>query len=129
MAIVAILILSPLFFTLHRTHRISKRTDHKALLAACREMMHSRASYKTRMDSLDGQSNIDLDDPAVPDIIRRLKPSYVLIQDDVATVEMGGGGGHFGVVAFERGNDTTNRIPGWGQKKRKLIEGLWYYSD
>jgi hypothetical protein len=124
-----LLFISPVFFTLRRMSGIKKGTDHKELLAACKGMMQSRTSFRTRMDSLDGQSDIALDDPAVPEIIRLLKPSYVLVSEDVATVEMGGGGGHFGVVAFAQGNDTTNRIPGWGQKKQKLIDGLWYYSD
>lgn len=122
-------LLSPLFFTVNRMHRIAKRVDHSGLLAACQTMMKNRTSYKTTFDSPEGQSNVDLHDSSVPAIIRGLNPSYVLVQDDVATVEMGGGFGHYGVVAFAHGNDTTNRIPGWGKKERKLIEGLWYYSD
>ena len=122
-------LLSPLFFTLIRMNRIERCVDHQALLVACQVMMQSRTAYKTTFDSPAGQSNVDLHDANVPEIIRRLGPSYVLVQDDVATVEMGGGFGHCGVVAFAQGNDTTNRIPGWGKKKKKLIDGLWYYSD
>jgi len=122
-------LMAPLCVTLSRMRRIEKRVDHQALLAACQTMMHTRTSYKTTFTSPEGQSNIDLQDPRVPELIRRLTPSYVLVQDDVATVEMGGGFGHYGVVAFAHGNETTNRIPGRGKKKRKLSEGLWYYSD
>ena len=128
-ALVLAWLIAPLCVTLSRMRRIGKRGDHPALLAACQRMMHTRTSYKTTFKSPEGQSNIDLQDSSVPELIRRLAPSYVLVQDDVATVEMGGGFGHYGVVAFAHGNETTNRIPGRGRKKQKLIEGLWYYSE
>jgi hypothetical protein len=121
---------SPLFFTLNRMHRIQHRVDHTALMAACQEMMRNRPTYKTKtFESPPKESHIDLNDRGVPAVIRRLTPSSVVVSDDVMTIEMGGGFGHYGVVAFAHGNDTADRIPGWGQKKRKLIEGLWFYSD
>ena len=122
--------MSPLFFSLNRMRRIQHRVDHHALLVASQEMMRNRLTYKTKtFESPPEVSNIELTDRSVPMIIRCLRPSYIVVSDDVMTIEMGGGFGHYGVVAFVQGNDATNRIPGWGQKKRKLIEGLWYYSD
>ena len=125
-----LMLISPVFFSLNREHRILHRVDHSALVVACREMMRNRHTYKSFSSmSPEGMSNIDLDDRNVPAIVSGLWPSYVIVADDVMTIEMGGGHGHCGLVAFAQGNDTTNRIPGWGRTNRKLIEGLWYYSD
>ena len=65
--------------------------------------------------------HIDGQDPRLPAILRGLGTSYVSVSEEVVHVELHGGFDHYGVNAFAEG------VEGGGG--RKLIEGLWYYTE
>ena len=88
-------------------------TDYPALLAASRTLIRDYP----------GEHISDPEhDPRVPDIIRDLGPSYLYIHADQLYVELHGGFDHYGFIALAA--DAPLRIPG-----RKLIDGLYYYSE
>lgn len=94
-------------------HRLLYETDHQALLAASRELMHDHV----------GQHIADpTQDPRVPLIIRELGPSYIDVSAEQVRVELHGGFDHYGYIALA---DDVNSRDGWS----KLIDGLFYYTE
>jgi hypothetical protein len=64
-----------------------------------------------------------------PEPIQNLAPSYVYIDEDDCgrvMVEMVGGLGHFGVLAYTEDYEKPSYSE-YGDKE--LIPGLWYYDD
>ena len=84
------------------------QTDSQKLLAACREICDKKLTG--------GPTN-----PAMPAIIRSLKPNYVGVGDNEVDLEFGGGFFHYGVTAFRPG------VRGAGTKE--IIPGLWFYAE
>jgi hypothetical protein len=107
--------------------RLLCKTNHKALLKACRELSRRCA----RGDLKPGRYYIGYDqEPEAsqfPQLILNLKPSYVFIDDDGwVKLEMIGGLDHFGVNAYTE----DYKMPSWGvYGDEELIPGLWYYDD
>lgn len=63
-----------------------------------------------------------------PKEIRRLKPTYVYVDDNGRVViEMWGGMSHYGVVAHAK--DFQEPYEAYVPGNKKLIDGLWFYSD
>ncbi len=91
--------------------RLLNHTDHPAFLKACRELMRNHPEVEIRDPG---------GDPRIPEIIRRLGVSYIMIERDHVHVELHGGFDHYGVDAFATGADYRGR---------KLIDGLWYFSE
>ena len=107
------------------------RTDHAALLAACREVMSNRHAFARDRD-WHGQKDpdrsfIDPKDPKVPAAIAALQPRDIIASDSNMHLELHGGFDHYGVFAFseEAASSQTNGFSGPFQ----LIPGLWYYDE
>lgn len=63
-----------------------------------------------------------------PKEILALKPSYISVLDDGRLfIEMLGGQSHYGVVAYAE--DFKEPYEGFKPGNKKLIDGLWFYSD
>jgi hypothetical protein len=65
--------------------------------------------------------NLDGSDTSLPKAIRELHPTWITTDKDRVRVELHGGFDHYGVLAFPKGVE--------GDGTKKLIDGLWYYSD
>jgi hypothetical protein len=108
-----------------QTLNLLYKTDHKALLAACREVIHNRAKYGTN-PNVHGADTVDRFypdpcDPNMPAVVRALQPAYIVAEDSHVRIELGGGFHHYGVYAY------AGVTQGGGDKK--LLDGLWYYDD
>ena len=108
--------------------RLLCKTDHQALLEACREVLR-RGDLKPgpRHRVRDAQRRPEVS--RLPQPILDLGPSYVRIDDidGYMTLEMHGGMDHFGVYAYPE--DYQKPFRNFEYRDRKLIEGLWYYDD
>ncbi|MBW7990770.1 MAG: hypothetical protein FVQ84_12255 [Planctomycetes bacterium] len=112
-----------------RQVRLLCKTDHQALLDACRELSRRVA----RGNLKPGQYNVSHDPhPDVagfPQLIIDLAPSRAIIGSyGEVSLEMMGGLDHFGVTFYP---DNYKKPPFVGFKlgDKKLIDGLWYYDD
>jgi hypothetical protein len=136
LGIVIVFVIFPLFlFTL--TGDLSKaitfqshlnnllyKTDHQALLAGCRSLIDEGYQGQYIYNWPDRDPNVD----NFPGIIAQLKPTYVWIHDDgCVMVEMWGGMSHYGIRAYAEDFNQPRENYYYGDKK--LIEGLWLYSD
>lgn len=107
--------------------RLLCKTDHQALLEACREL----SGRCDKGELKPGRYYIGYDqDPkasSFPQPILNLKPSYVFIDNDGwVKLEMIGGLGHFGVSAYPE----DYKMPSYSEYgDKELIPGLWYYDD
>ncbi len=99
--------------------RLLRETDHQALLDACREL--SRRSANKELHSAAPWESW----PEVPEVIRALRPSLVLIdREGRVNIELGNKWWPLGVWAFPEGYEK--RCIGYGD--RELVKGLWYYE-
>jgi len=106
-----------------RLDRLLYRTDHQALLEACRTLIDEgyRGQYVMHWPGRHPEAR------KIPRIIRSLRPTYVRVKDDVVIIELWGGMSHYGVRAYSADFSTTRPDFSYGQKK--LIDGLWFHSD
>lgn len=128
-----LIIHGPVFFGIRDAQRkqvsLLYKTDHQALLKACRELSRRVAAE----DLKSGTYRIRTDrDPAIsqfPQPILDLKPNYVYIDENDSgrvMLEMHGGFAHFGVLAYTE----DYKKPSWSEYgDKELIPGLWYYDD
>jgi hypothetical protein len=106
------------------------RTDHKALLTACRAIIKNRQSFARDQDWNGPQdreeSFIDPHDPKVPADIARLKPRDIIASDDQVKLELHGGFDHYGVIAESESarHSASDGLSG----PFELVPGLWYYD-
>jgi hypothetical protein len=108
-----------------RQVRLLYRTDHRALLEACRGISRSVLAGNLKP----GQYHIGAEQNRIqlPSIILQLQPTYVWLGSDGAVVlEMLGGLDHFGVRAYP---EAFQPPPGYSLGDKELVEGLWYYDD
>jgi hypothetical protein len=108
-----------------RTANLLYETDHKALLAVCREVMRNPSKYGTNPNVL-GADSVDRfypdpRDPNMPSVIRALQPAYIVAEDSHVRIELGGGFHHYGVNAYAEGTQ--------GNGDKRLLDGLWYYDE
>jgi DNA-binding phage protein len=111
-------------------NRLLYETDHPAILAAARQVITSRRGY-ARDAAVHGpnhaeQSIIAKADPKLPAVLRHLRAARLLVTDEQAFIEFGGGFHHFGLLAFRLGATNT---PSGDRGRTKLIDGLWFYED
>ena len=107
-----------------RFNNLIYKTDHHALLAACRKLMDEGYSGKYIYHWTNRDPNVE----NFPEIILQLKPTYVWIHDkDFVDIELFGGMSHYGVKAYAE--DFNEPYEGYRYGNRKLIDGLWFESD
>jgi hypothetical protein len=116
----------------HERAQLLFRTDHRALLAACRQVMTNRHAFARDIDwhgpQDPAESLIDPKDPKIPRPIASLHPRDVFAKDSEVHLELHGGFDHYGVIALseQAAHDAaTNRFSG----PIELIPGLWYYDE
>jgi hypothetical protein len=107
------------------------QTDHRAVLAASREVMRTRRAYSRDPkwfgpDSGPEESLIAADDSKLPTAIRSLHAVSIFGYDDHLVLEFGGGFHHQGFVAYA---ETVTNFPGGAEGFQKVIDGLWFYED
>jgi hypothetical protein len=98
------------------------RTDHAALLAACRTVMTNRNSYRHNGDGF-----IDLKDPAVPAAIVALRPRSVAVSDDWVSMGLNGSIESLVVVAYSEQWESSHTNGASGNLR--LIPGLWFTDE
>lgn len=112
-------------FTLKpRLDTLLYKTDHQALLVACRLLI--KEGYEGKYMNAWPDKHPDVE--KFPKEILALKPSYIVVLDDGRVrIEILGGQSHYGVVAYAEDFKEPYKdfIPG----NKKLIDGLWFYSD
>jgi len=112
-------------FTLKpRLDTLLHQTDLQALLVACRLII--KEGYEGKYMNAWPDKHPDVE--KFPKEILALKPSYIVVLDDGRVrIEMLGGQSHYGVVAYAEDfkEPYEDFIPG----HKKLIDGLWFYSD
>lgn len=98
------------------------QTDHAAFLAACREVIANRNSF--RHWEKNGWEFINPKDPRVPAAIAALRPSYIAPDDDSVSVGLHGGIDSLVVIAYSEQfvNTHTNGYSG----NLRLMPGLWF---
>ena len=101
------------------------RTDHAAFLAACREVITNRNSF--RHWEKNGWELINPRDPKVPTAIAALRPTYIAPDDDSVGVGLKDGIDRLVVIAYSQQfvNSHTNGFSGDVQ----LIPGLWFSDE
>jgi hypothetical protein len=106
-----------------RLGRVLHRTDHHALLEACRTLMDTeyRGQYNMRWPFRHPDAY------KFPKEIQRLKPTYVIVKEETVRIELWGGMSHYGVIAYSL--DFREPCSGFSYGQKKLIDGLWFYSD
>ena len=110
--------------------RLLYKTDHHALLDACRDLSKRVAIGEMKPGTywLRGGRRLPVVS-SFPKPILELKPNYVYIDENDSgrvMLEMGGGFVHFGVLAYTE----DYKKPSWSEYgDKELIPGLWYYDD
>jgi hypothetical protein len=107
-----------------RLNNLLYKTNHQALLAACRKLMDEdyRGQYICHWPDRD--PNVD----NFSEIILQLKPTYLWFQDEgYVIIELFGGMSHYGVKAYAE--DFNEPYEGFRYGNKKLIDGLWFESD
>jgi hypothetical protein len=105
------------------------KTDHQALLAACRELSKKVTDGNMANGPYELRSGSDRWITGIPQPLLDLRPNNVYINyNGRVIVEMLGGLDHFGVYAYP---EDYKRPPHASDElgHKKLLEGLWYYDD
>jgi hypothetical protein len=133
--IVIVVVIFPLFMSLvgaglfkalrfhSRFENLVYNTDHHALLAECRALIDKGYRGKYIYIWPDRDPNVD----NFPEIISQLKPTYVVVNDNIVGIELWGGMSHYGVRAYVE--DFNEPYKGYYYGDKELINGLWFYSD
>jgi hypothetical protein len=102
------------------------RTDHAALLAACREMTNHRNAF-AKLRERYGSDFINPKDQKIPAAIAALRPNSIIVSDDSVLLELHGGFDSYGVVAMwgQAATDYTNTM----SQDVLLIPYLWFQDD
>ena len=105
------------------------KTDHQALLVACRELSKKVTDGNMANGRYELRSGSDRWIKGIPRPILDLRPSYAYINYNGRVIlEMAGGLDHFGVYAYP---EDYEKPPHASEElgHKKLLEGLWYYDD
>jgi hypothetical protein len=103
--------------------RVLYHTDHRALLAACRDIIREKKPRLTKKEPNVAVSNSD---PSLPPIIRSLNPSWIMVDDASIFIELGGGYFHYEVIAYA---EDAHAREVQDDHLKMLILGLWYDSE
>lgn len=106
------------------------KTDHSALLEACRTVLERVDAGQLDMDDLSEiRESQNLETLNLPEEIVKLDPTYITIfASGVVMLELHGGYHHSGVFAFPEDFDYIAR-PSYTNEGMMLIKDLWYYDD
>ncbi len=105
-------------------NKLLYRTDHQALLTACRTLI--KEGYKGEYMLKGSNKYSDADN--LPREILALKPTYIYVEnDDYVHIELWGGMSHLGVTAYAEDFKKPTKNFKFGNKK--IIDGLWFRSD
>lgn len=112
--------------------RLLCKTDHQALLEACRELLRKVETGELNTGFYTVRSSIfsprSPEASQFPQVILDIQPRDVFIRrDGYVTMEMHGGMDHFGVHAYP--DDFKELFKGFKYGDRELIPGLWYYDE
>ena len=111
-----------------RLVRLLSKTDHQALLEACREISKETSTgnlttpyrYKVR-------PKLDPEVSRFPQLVLDTEPLYIEIASDGRlSLEITGALHHCGVTAYPENYEKPNDNFKFGDKK--IIDGLWYYE-
>jgi hypothetical protein len=103
--------------------RLLCKTDHQALLNACRELSRKLVTGEVAADVYKGSDILKLPDP-----IPSLQPNHVTLgEDGQVKIEMFVGWYPLGVQVYPEG--FPNYPPPFKYGDRQLLPGLWYYDD
>jgi hypothetical protein len=142
---------SGLIFAL-REQELLHGIDHQAVRKACRELLHQADAGRLllgiasvsrgtmpRVGPLPTASSLLLlevnedrseiregNSPRLPDVIRGLRPSYVVVGEGWVRLEFGAGFQHYGLMAYAEGAEGH---PVGDLTARRLVEGLWHYRE
>ena len=110
-----------------RLVRLLSKTDHQALLEACREI-----SKEVSEGNLDPNRYIvrykpDTEVSRFPQLVLDIDPIYIDIANDgCVSLEITGALHHCGVTAYPDNYEKPSDNYTYGDKK--IIDGLWYYE-
>ncbi len=101
------------------------RTDYAALLAACRDVMVNRHTFRNWDDR--GWEDIDPKDPKVPAAITALQPRSIGVSDNTVVLGLHGGFDRYDVIAVSESTlaSSTNGM----SDDLQLIPGLWLNDE
>lgn len=103
------------------------RTDHAAVLAACREVMANRLSYRLAEEKESDRLVIDPTDPKLPAVIRALKPTSVITDDENSLyMQLHRGSDDFGLDAASETHASSANLS--RRDELVLIPGLTYFE-
>ena len=105
-------------------NRLLHRTDHQALLVACRLLIKEGYEGKYKIAWPDKHPDVE----KLPKEILALKPTYIRVEKDSHVhIELWGGMSHLGVTAYAEDFKKPTKNFNFGNKE--LIDGLWFRSD
>jgi len=109
------------------------RTDHQALLEACRDLSIRVTSGELQPKRYYVYRPSSPEVSTFPQAILDLEPSTVSIEGSgIVSVAVVGGLDHCGVIFYPEGIEDQTAPPGVESQPygdRKLLDGLWYYDD
>ncbi|MHC4174394.1 MAG: hypothetical protein ACYST5_15850 [Planctomycetota bacterium] len=112
-----------------RQVRLLCETDHQALLEACRELSRRVATGDLKPQQYNVRIHLHPAASRFPQPILDLEPTYVIInRDGCVHIELHGGFLHYGAMAYPK-DYKKPPIAGFKLGDKKLIDGLWYYSE
>jgi hypothetical protein len=104
------------------------RTDHVALLAACREVMAHRNTFAKEEGKADpSRSLIDPKDPKIPAAIVALQPLHIVAEDTSVFLQLYGGLDRLGVTAYSE-KAASSHTNGFSEEF-VLTPGLWCFDE
>lgn len=115
--------------------RIFHRTDHGALVAACREVLARRGTYRPNPEVIGpAEAEVrrmrpDPADPTLPSQIRDLSVRDIVTEDDfvrlILTPDLFA---RVDIVVFRAGADEDQWARLLGKGGERVAPGLWYYE-
>src|SRR5262249_34565729 len=114
------------WYSEHRRAQMLYKTDHRALLAACRQLMTNQQILSKYDDPHSIKIYIPEHDPDLPKAIVSLNPVGIETTGSSVEVAMGGGFDHYGFIALSEKEEQNLKGAITGIEP---VSGLWYYDE